>query len=97
MTLISFQVVHLSTGDMLREAVRDRTRVGIQAETYMSRGELVPDSIIIQVLLDRIQQSDCKKKGWLIDGFPRTATQAAALKDAGIINFELLKINAIIL
>lgn len=79
-----YGVVHISTGAMLREAVAAQTPLGKQAASYMDAGELVPDSLVISMLSERIVQDDCKQNGWLLDGFPRTAAQAAALDDAGI-------------
>ena len=76
--------VHLSTGDMLRAAVAAKTPVGVQASGYMERGELVPDEVIIGIVQDRLAESDCVSKGWLLDGFPRTEAQAKALAAAGI-------------
>ncbi|KAL3662334.1 hypothetical protein V7S43_012661 [Phytophthora oleae] len=72
-------VVHLSTGDILRQAIRDKSPLGIQAQGFMDGGQLVPDELIVNVVLDRITQPDCERCGWLLDGFPRTAIQAEAL------------------
>jgi adenylate kinase len=79
-----FGVVHLSTGDMLRAAVSAGTEVGKLAKDYMDSGKLVPDEVIIGVVKDRLEQDDCKTKGWLLDGFPRTQAQAKALEEAGV-------------
>lgn len=79
-----YGVVHLSTGDMLREAVKQQSSVGIMAKEYMDRGELVPDDIIIQIVSERIGQEDCVQQGWLLDGFPRTQRQADLLEKLGI-------------
>lgn len=79
-----FGVVHLSTGDMLRAAVAAQTEVGKSAKEYMDAGKLVPDEVIIGVVKDRLDEDDCSKNGWLLDGFPRTQAQAKALEDAGI-------------
>jgi len=79
-----YGVVHLSTGDMLRAAVAEKTEVGILAQEYMDAGKLVPDEVIIGVVKDRLAQKDCIENGWLLDGFPRTPAQAAALSEAGI-------------
>ncbi len=70
----------LSTGDILRQAVADKTHAGKQAEAIMARGELVPDSVVIQIIGDRTSQPDCGK-GFILDGFPRTEKQAAALDE----------------
>ena len=74
-----YGVVHLSTGDILRAAVRDGTPLGAEAKGFMDRGELVPDETICGVILDRLKEKDCQEKGWLLDGFPRTKAQAEAL------------------
>ncbi|KAH9089832.1 hypothetical protein LEN26_019005 [Aphanomyces euteiches] len=81
----SFGVVHLSTGDMLRAAIHNGSNVGRQAKEYMEAGQLVPDDLIVGVIMERLQQSDCVVHGWLLDGFPRTETQAQAMIDAGIV------------
>lgn len=80
-----YDVVHLSTGDMLREAVAQETAVGMIAKDYMDQGALVPDEIITKIVLDRIEQPDCLQKGWILDGFPRTRGQAEAMQQLGII------------
>jgi len=80
----NYGVVHLSTGDMLRAAVAAGTPVGIAAKEYMDSGRLVPDEVIIGVVKNRLEEDDCKERGWLLDGFPRTQAQADALKEAGV-------------
>lgn len=72
-------LVHLSTGDMLREAVRKGTPLGHEAEGYMKRGELVPDALIVGVIKDKVTSGELKS-GFILDGFPRTIPQAEALK-----------------
>lgn len=72
------RIPQLSTGDMLRQAVADRTPVGIQAEAVMKAGGLVSDAIVVAIIRDRIQNEDCKL-GFILDGFPRTLAQAKAL------------------
>lgn len=79
-----YGVVHLSTGDMLRAAVAAQSEVGILAKEYMDAGKLVPDEVIIGVVKDRLAMSDCIENGWLLDGFPRTPAQAAALAECGV-------------
>ena len=74
----TYQMAHLSTGDMLRAAREARTDVGIEADKYMSAGELVPDDIILAIIRERLEETDCRK-GYLLDGFPRTIAQAEAL------------------
>jgi adenylate kinase len=71
--------VQISTGDILRGAVQAGTELGREAEGYMKRGDLVPDSLIMGIMEKRLQEPDCRK-GFLLDGFPRTIPQAEALK-----------------
>ena len=73
-----YRIPQISTGDMLREAVSARTELGLQAEAYMTAGDLVPDSLIIDLVKTRVANPDCKA-GFLFDGFPRTVAQAQAL------------------
>lgn len=70
--------LHLSTGDLLRAAVKNQTPLGIKAKSYMDAGDLVPDDLIINMVKERIQEDDAQN-GVIFDGFPRTATQAVAL------------------
>jgi len=79
-----YGVVHLKTGDMLRDAVAAGTDVGKQAKDYMDGGNLVPDEVIIGVVKERLKKPDCVESGWLLDDFPRTSAQAKALADAGV-------------
>jgi adenylate kinase len=79
-----YNVVHLSTGDMLRESIRRGDRIGMAAQQFMDAGQLVPDQLIIQHVLERITQPDCLRWGWLLDGFPRTQVQAMALSEVGV-------------
>jgi adenylate kinase len=74
----TYQLAHLSTGDMLRAARHAQTEVGRKADRYMSRGQLVPDEIILEIISERLQNPDCRR-GYLLDGFPRTIAQAEAL------------------
>ena len=82
-----YGVVHVSTGDMLREAVRKETPVGLKAQGYMNRGELVPDEIIHEIIAERLSADDIQR-GFLFDGYPRTRVQAedldAILKELGL-------------
>lgn len=75
----AFHIPHISTGDMLREAVSNQTELGREAETYMKSGALVPDEIIIGLVRERLTRPDCES-GYLLDGFPRTIAQAETLK-----------------
>ncbi len=72
--------VQISTGDILRNAVKAGTEMGKRAQGYMERGELVPDSLIMEIEESRLQEPDCEK-GFILDGFPRTIPQAEALKN----------------
>ncbi len=69
---------HISTGDILRAAVKNQTPLGIKAKTYMDAGDLVPDDLVIDLVKERLQDEDTAK-GFILDGFPRTSTQAVAL------------------
>jgi adenylate kinase len=73
-----FNIPHISTGDILRQAVKDKTELGKKAQEIMSRGELVPDDIMIGIIKYRLDKSDCKN-GFILDGFPRTEKQAIEL------------------
>ncbi len=76
-----FGVAHISTGDLLRESVRQGTRLGEQAKPFMEAGRLVPDDLIVRMTIERMQMPDCGR-GVLLDGFPRTMAQAQALQQA---------------
>jgi adenylate kinase len=78
-----YNIPQISTGDMLRAAVKAGTELGLAAKKIMDEGGLVSDEIIIGLVKDRIKEADCKK-GFLFDGFPRTIPQADAMKDAGV-------------
>ncbi len=73
-----YHIAHISTGDMLRAAVKEGTPLGLEAKSFMDAGQLVPDEVIIGLVAERIQKDDCKE-GFLLDGFPRTPAQADAL------------------
>lgn len=74
-----YGIPHISTGDILRQAVTDGTGLGLKAKGYMDRGELVPDEIIIGVVEECLQEKDCER-GFILDGFPRTVAQAESLE-----------------
>jgi len=81
--IAKYGYVQLSTGDLLRAAVKANTPVGQKAQEYMSKGLLVPDDIVIQLVKDKLSDPQVLSKGWILDGFPRTAVQAEALKSSG--------------
>lgn len=76
----TYQIPHISTGDMFRKAIKDQTELGMEAKRYMDQGALVPDHVTIGIVKDRLSESDCKS-GFLLDGFPRTVDQAKALDE----------------
>ena len=76
-----YDIPHISTGDILRGAVKNGTPMGLEAKRYMDAGDLVPDSVVIGIVKDRLQEPDTAK-GFLMDGFPRTIPQAEALDKA---------------
>lgn len=90
----TFKIPHISTGDMLRAAVKNGTELGKQADDFMKKGLLVPDDVVIGMVIERIAEPDCAS-GFMLDGFPRTRPQAialdAALKAAGV------KLDAVVL
>lgn len=75
-----YNIPQISTGDILRAAIADKTDMGMEAKKFMDAGQLVPDSTIIGIIKDRLAEDDCKK-GFILDGFPRTLPQAEALND----------------
>jgi len=92
---IKFNIPHISTGDILRQAVKDKTPLGIQAQAILNRGELVSDDIMIGLIKDKLECPECKN-GFILDGFPRTVPQAAALKSLfNDLNIKYVKLVAI--
>ncbi|MEO8705019.1 MAG: adenylate kinase [Kofleriaceae bacterium] len=77
----TYRITHISSGDMLRAAVKEGTELGQEADTFMKAGKLVPDEVVIGMILERIQKPDCSH-GFMLDGFPRTRPQAEALDKA---------------
>ena len=73
-----YQIPHISTGDMIRQAIKDGTELGLKAKSYMDKGELVPDEVTVGIVRERLSKSDCQA-GFLLDGFPRTVQQAESL------------------
>ena len=76
-----YGIPHVSTGDIFRANIKNGTELGKKAKTYMDAGQLVPDSLTVDLLIDRISQEDCAN-GYVLDGFPRTIPQAQCLEDA---------------
>ena len=76
-----YNIPHISTGDIFRMNIKLGTELGIKAQTYMTQGLLVPDELVVDLVVDRLNQEDCKN-GFVLDGFPRTIPQAEALRDA---------------
>ena len=83
-----YNLPHISTGDLLRNAIKNQTELGIQAKTFIESGKLVPDELVLELLKERLSQEDAKK-GALFDGFPRTKEQAETLD-------KIIKINSVI-
>jgi len=75
-----YAVPHISTGDMLREAIKNETSLGLEAKSYIDKGELVPDGVIVRMVKERLGRPDCEK-GFILDGFPRNLDQGKALAD----------------
>lgn len=78
-----FGIPTISTGNMIREALKNGTEMGLKAKSYMDDGKLVPDEVVIGIVKERLSESDCKK-GFILDGFPRTIPQAEALDQMGV-------------
>ena len=92
----TYQIPHISTGDMFREAIKNETPLGVEAKSYIDKGLLVPDSVTIGLVKERLANKDCQE-GFLLDGFPRTIAQAEALetflKENGIVLDAVLDVN----
>ncbi|MBI4515036.1 MAG: adenylate kinase [Deltaproteobacteria bacterium] len=73
-----FELPHISSGDLLREAVHRKTETGLRAQRFMEQGELVPDELVVRIIEERVRQSDCQA-GFILDGFPRNVPQAEVL------------------
>ncbi len=76
-----YEIPHISTGDIFRANIKNGTELGKKAKTFMDQGLLVPDELVVDLVVDRVNQEDCKK-GYVLDGFPRTIPQAEALDKA---------------
>lgn len=90
----TFSIPHISSGDMLRAAVKAGTKLGRMADDFMKRGDLVPDDVVIGMVIERISEADAAK-GFMLDGFPRTRPQAEALDDA--MTTAGVKLDAVVL
>lgn len=82
----------ISTGNILREAIKNQTSLGLEAKSFMDGGKLVPDGIVINILKERLTAEDCKK-GFILDGFPRTVPQAEALDKMGVVIDRVIDIE----
>ncbi|XP_021760402.1 adenylate kinase, chloroplastic-like [Chenopodium quinoa] len=78
-----YGLVHIAAGDLLRAEISSGSENGKRAKEYMDKGQLVPDEIVVMMVKDRLMQPDSQEKGWLLDGYPRSLSQAIALKDFG--------------
>ncbi len=87
-----FNIPHISTGDMLREAVENKTELGLRAKSIMESGQLVPDDVMIGIIRDTLSSEKCKN-GFILDGFPRTVEQAKALDQM----FQNMNINDVVI
>ncbi len=76
-----FHIAHISTGDIFRKNIAEETELGKKVKSYIDKGELVPDELVIDLLKDRLEEPDCLENGFLLDGFPRTISQAEALDE----------------
>ncbi len=83
-----YKIPHISTGDIFRKNIKEGTLVGLKAKSYIDKGQLVPDEVVVEIVENRLKEADCKA-GYLLDGFPRTLAQAEALS-------KITKIDAVI-
>ncbi len=81
---LQYKLVHISVGDLLREEVKQGTPAGKKAHEFMDRGALVPDEVVVEMVQHRLSQPDVQEHGWLLDGYPRSASQAEAIEKEGI-------------
>jgi adenylate kinase len=82
-------IPHVDTGSIIRDNIRSETPLGVEAKSYVTKGELVPDELVIRLVADRLQKDDAKD-GWLLDGFPRSLVQAKALSKMGVDGGEVV-------
>lgn len=87
-----YNIPTVSTGNIIRAALKNGTEMGIKAKSYIDAGELVPDNVVIGIIKERLSEPDCKK-GYILDGFPRTIPQAVALDDMGFVIDAALSIE----
>lgn len=87
-----FGIPAISTGNIIRAALKEGTEMGLKAKSYMEAGQLVPDEVVIGIIQDRLKEKDCEN-GFILDGFPRTIPQAQALEDMGIVIDKVLDIE----
>lgn len=88
-----FGLVHISAGDLLRAAVAEGTPAGLEAKAYMDRGDLVPDEVVVTMVKDALDCEEAEENGWLLDGYPRSASQADAIEKEGITPDVFLLLN----
>eukprot|EP01062_Namystynia_karyoxenos_P051441 TRINITY_DN4039_c0_g1_i1.p1 TRINITY_DN4039_c0_g1~~TRINITY_DN4039_c0_g1_i1.p1 ORF type:complete len:300 (+),score=92.14 TRINITY_DN4039_c0_g1_i1:94-900(+) len=80
-----YGLVRIATAELMRDEVKQGTHIGKVASVHLDKGELVPDEVVVEAVLSRLQRADAKQTGWLLDGFPRTRAQALALQAAGVL------------
>ena len=88
----TYKIPAISTGNIIREALKSGTEMGLKAKSYMDAGQLVPDEVVIGIIKERLAQDDCKN-GFILDGFPRTIPQAEALDKMGIVIDKVIDIE----
>ena len=88
----TLSVPHISTGAIIRKAISEKTALGLEAESYIAEGHLVPDGVVIAMVKERLSEEDCRK-GYILDGFPRTIPQAQALDEMGVTPDGVLSIE----
>lgn len=88
----AYNIPTISTGNIIREALKSGTEMGLKAKSYMDAGQLVPDEVVIGIIKDRLSQGDCKN-GFILDGFPRTIPQAEALDKMGVVIDKVIDIE----
>jgi adenylate kinase family enzyme len=91
--VLQYGLVHISVGDLLREQVADGTAAGLKAKDFMESGNLVPDEVVVEMVVSRLSQDDAQTSGWLLDGYPRSSSQAEAIVKENIVPDIFLLIN----